>query len=127
MLDIVTGLLDNRAAAMRWLIARVRNMTSAPARSLYRQTVDLASSDQQAVADLPGGGHLLECWARRRQNLKAYRARLLDTGIRPEELLPDLLHLHHVRAAGLDRTGERACLHLARAAALSQTARAKEP
>jgi hypothetical protein len=38
-------------------------------------------------------------------------------------VLPDLLHLHHARVAGPDVAAERACLHLARAAALSWLAR----
>ncbi|WP_182884452.1 hypothetical protein [Microbispora sp. H10885] len=40
-------------------------------------------------------------------------------------LLPELLHLHHVRMAGTSLENERVCLHLTRAAALSWTARAR--
>lgn len=127
MIDIATGLLGTPATAMRWLVDHTRTTTPAPPRPLYRQAVDLAHPDQRAVADLPDGDHLLACWTQRREKLHAYRTLLTGAGARPmEELLPDLLHLHHVRMAGLDLPGERVCLHLARAAALSWIARAKE-
>jgi hypothetical protein len=66
----------------------------------------------------------MDRWAERRQALAAWRDGLpAISAIPPIELLPDLLHLHHVRVAGLDLDSERACLHLARAAALSWTTR----
>ncbi|RAY15000.1 lantibiotic dehydratase [Actinomadura craniellae] len=125
ILDITAGLLGSPAAATRWLIDHACTTTPAPARPLYRQAVTLADPDQHQVSALPGGDHLLACWARRRQKLRAYRA--LTDARSARELLPDLLHLHHTRMAGLDLPGERRCLHLARAAALSRAARAKGP
>jgi hypothetical protein len=60
----------------------------------------------------------------RREVLAGWRDGLpAISGTAPADLLPDLLHLHHVRIAGLDLDSERACLHLARAAALSWTTR----
>ncbi|WP_433464092.1 lantibiotic dehydratase [Spirillospora sp. CA-128828] len=128
MLDLATGLLGDGNQARRWLIAHARTTSTAPARPLYQQAVAHASPDQETVAALPGGDQILACWKLRRDGLAAYREILTATGARPvADLLPDLLHLHHARAAGPDRDNELACLHLARAAALSWTARTMEP
>ncbi|ABD11407.1 hypothetical protein ThrDRAFT_04286 [Frankia casuarinae] len=129
MLAIVTGLIGDTAEATSWLISHTRTEPSAPARALYQQTVALANpADPRALAAQPGGEHVLSCWAHRREALTAYRHVLQETRAEaPTSLLPDLLHLHHVRMAGVSLAGERACLHLARAAALSWTARTRNP
>jgi hypothetical protein len=63
-------------------------------------------------------------WEARRASLAAYRSALERARtLRPQELLPDLLHLHQARMSGPDLAKERVSLHLARAAALSQLAR----
>jgi lantibiotic biosynthesis protein len=128
MLDLVIALIGDSAAAMRWLIEHARTEASAPARPLYDQAIALANpNNHHDLATQPGGEHVVSCWAQRRAALAAYRQVLGETGTIPATvLLPDLLHLHHVRMAGTDPAGERACLHLARAAALSWTARTKK-
>jgi thiopeptide-type bacteriocin biosynthesis protein len=125
MVDLVTAVIDDPQRALRWLIARTRAHRPAPQRAVYDQAIELANPyDRGALAALPGGERLLACWEERRRVLAAWRDSLpAVSAIPPVELLPDLLHLHHVRVAGLDLDGERACLHLARAAALSWTAR----
>jgi class I lanthipeptide synthase len=127
MLDIAIALIEDTAEAMSWLIEHTRAEASAPARALYDQAVVLANPhDQRDLATQPGGEHVGTCWARRREALATYRRVLQETGTSLVTiLLPDLLHLHHVRVAGTDLAGEHACLHLARAAALSWTARPK--
>ncbi|WP_239373478.1 lantibiotic dehydratase [Frankia sp. Cj5] len=127
MLDIVIGLLADPTAAMSWLIGHTRTEPSAPARELYKQALALANPiDQRELAAQPGGTHVVSRWALRREALATYRRVLEETSAAdPSVLLPDLLHLHHVRMAGTSPAGERACLHLARAAALSWTARAR--
>ncbi|KPM50575.1 lantibiotic dehydratase [Frankia sp. R43] len=129
VVDIVTGLIGDTAEATRWLISHTRTESSAPARTLYQQAVALANpADPRALAAQPGGERVLSCWAHRREALAAYRHVLQETRAEaPSALLPDLLHLHHVRMAGVSLAGERACLHLARAAALSWTARTRNP
>ncbi len=128
MLDIAIGLIGDAAEAMNWLIEHTRAEASAPARALYDQALVLANpNDQRDLATQSGGEHVVLSWARRRTALAAYRRTLQEAGTIPSTvLLPDLLHLHHVRMAGTDLAGERACLHLARAAASSWTARAKK-
>ncbi|MCM3884298.1 lantibiotic dehydratase [Frankia sp. R82] len=126
MLDITIGLISDAAEAMTWLIEHTRTEPSAPARALYRQAIALANpTDQRDLATQPFGTSIISSWTRRREALATYRRVLRETGTAsPAVLLPDLLHLHHARMVGTDLTGERACLHLARAAALSWTARA---
>ncbi|KAB8192541.1 lantibiotic dehydratase [Nonomuraea phyllanthi] len=125
MLDIAAALLGDRAAAMRWLIDHTRPDASAPDRAIYEQAVRLAAPDDHAElhAAQPAGEQIITCWERRRRTLAAYRRTLEETGTPPAVVLPDLLHLHHVRMAGPSLSSERACLHLARAAALSWTNR----
>ncbi|MFD6983636.1 thiopeptide-type bacteriocin biosynthesis protein, partial [Streptomyces sp. NPDC059956] len=120
MVDISTGLLGDTSAAMHWLVERTRTHPTAPPRAVYRQAVDLATG---AVTVLDA--HVTTLWAERRLALAEYRRALTDTALSPEEVLADLLHLHHVRMRGPGLDEERAHLHLARAAALSWTARAK--
>ncbi|MGH3868021.1 MAG: lantibiotic dehydratase C-terminal domain-containing protein [Pseudonocardiaceae bacterium] len=70
------------------------------------------------------GSSIATAWARRRAALAAYRDTLTASGeIAPNSVLPDLLHLHHVRMAGISPDTERLCGRLARAAALSWTTR----
>ncbi|KJY27649.1 lantibiotic dehydratase C-terminal domain-containing protein, partial [Streptomyces sp. NRRL S-495] len=70
------------------------------------------------------GTAITDAWARRRAALDTYRRHLIALdGPRPDEVLASLLHMHHIRAAGIDPTAERAHLRLARAAALSWTIR----
>ncbi|MEU4645537.1 lantibiotic dehydratase [Micromonospora sp. NPDC023814] len=46
--------------------------------------------------------------------LAAYRSLVVDDGLDPDEVLGDLLHLHHARMIGVDLASERHCLRLAR-------------
>ncbi|MFJ7911896.1 lantibiotic dehydratase [Kitasatospora sp. NPDC096204] len=121
MTDIAAGLLGDTTTAMRWLIDHTRTSPTAPARTVYRQAVDLVTTGPTALSE-----QVAAAWAARREALTAYRRTLQSAGISPEDLLPDLLHLHHVRMHGPDLDEERAHLHLARAAALSRTARRKQ-
>lgn len=126
MLDLAIAFLGDAATAMSWLIDHARTDASAPDRALYDQALSLASPyERSALAAQPLGEHVLSCWTLRRKTLTAYRSALSKAGSLPAAVLPDLLHLHHVRMAGTSLTSERACLHLARAAALSWTARTR--
>ncbi|MFD7130642.1 lantibiotic dehydratase [Streptomyces sp. NPDC059894] len=126
MLDLAIGLIGGPGDAMRWLIDRARTTGTAPDRGLYDQAIALADPhDRTVLTGQPGGGEVVAGWTRRRDALAAYRSALAATGgATTTVLLPELLHLHHTRMAGLDKEAERRCVHLARAAALSWTARA---
>lgn len=127
MLDLVTGLIGNSTEALTWLISHARTTTTAPARALYDQAVSLANPNHhQHLVSQPGGEQIVTSWSRRRDALAAYRTALQQSGTADATaVLPELLHLHHTRIAGVDLEAERQCLHLARAAALSWTARAR--
>ncbi|QKV97962.1 lantibiotic dehydratase [Streptomyces sp. NA02950] len=127
LLDLTTSLIGNPAEAMTWLIDHARTTSTAPARALYDQAVTLGNPHGHGhLARQPGGERIVARWAQRREALAAYKA-VLDTAstARATTLLPELLHLHHTRISGLDLDAERQCLHLARAAALSWTARGR--
>lgn len=120
MVDIATGLLGGTAEAMHWLIEHTRTDTNPPPRIVYRQAVDLVTVESPGL-----DAHVTASWSARRVVLAGYRRALADAEVPPQDLLADLLHLHHVRMCGPGLPQERAHLHLARAAALSWTARAR--
>jgi thiopeptide-type bacteriocin biosynthesis protein len=122
MADIATAATGDDAEAMRWLNEHTKPDSSPPPREVYDEAVALVCEPRPgATADVR------QAWLARRTALAGYRSVLEQAGtISLTELLPDLLHLHHARTTGLDIDAERACLHLARAAALSWLARARQ-
>lgn len=128
MLDVVIGLVGDAGEAMRWFIDCAQTTGTAPDRGLYDQAIALANlHDRTHLSQQPGGEELLARWTLRRDALALYRSALATAGgLTATVVLPELLHLHHTRMAALDMEAERRCVHLARAAALSWTARSKE-
>ncbi len=125
LFDLTIALLGNPDQAAEWLISNTRAHQPGPSRTLYRKALAWADPTRlDRLAALPHGPRLLDTWAQRRDALTCYRDQLHATGSTATDLMPDLIHLHHTRVAGPDLNGERACLHLARAAALAWTARA---
>ncbi|WP_329353000.1 lantibiotic dehydratase [Streptomyces sp. NBC_01261] len=128
MVDIAVGLLGDDEKAMRWLIGHTRTDRSAPPRTVYDQTVALTTALLTPRAPGPPApdARVAASWTARRAALAAYRSALdgAETPL-PQDLLSDLLHLHHVRMRGPGLPEERVHLHLARAAALSWTARTR--
>lgn len=128
MVDIAVGLLGDDAKAMRWLVRHTHTDRSAPPRAVYDQTIALTTAlvTHRAPGTPVLDARVIASWSARRAALAAYRSALEGAGtLPPQDLLPDLLHLHHVRMRGPGFPEERAHLHLARAAALSWTARAR--
>jgi lantibiotic biosynthesis protein len=126
LVDLVIAFTGRRDTGLRWLIEHVdRISTPALARDLQAQAIELCNptNDGAALRALPGGDLITACWQRRRAAVVAYRdvlaSRETATGVAQQTVLPDLLHLHCIRVAGLDRDAEIGCLRLARAAALS--------
>ncbi|MER5210940.1 lantibiotic dehydratase [Streptomyces sp. NPDC002838] len=119
--DIATGLLGSRKDACTWL---VQHLLRGDGESVPRnvQALALRLSEPAApgiLTDLDGGDAVADAWEERRRALARYRLALADDA--PETVLPSLLHMHHNRVAGIDRTAEAACRRIARAAALSWT------
>ncbi|MFJ9898150.1 lantibiotic dehydratase [Streptomyces sp. NPDC091280] len=128
MVDIAVGLLGDDMEAMRWLIGHTHTERSAPPRAVYDQAIALTTAllTPGLTGRLAPDARVTASWSARRSALAAYRSALDRSGmLSARELLPDLLHLHHVRAHGPGLPEERSHLHLARAAALSWTARAR--
>ncbi|MFB8775803.1 lantibiotic dehydratase [Streptomyces broussonetiae] len=120
MVDIAAAVLGDSTTAMQWLIEHTRTDPTAPPRTVYRQAVGLVNAPPAGLSK-----DVSAAWSARREALADYRRALTDAAIHPDELLPDLLHLHHVRMRGPGLPEERTHLHLARAAALSWMARAR--
>lgn len=122
MLDIAAGFLGPDTDPARWFVDTIATTPApAPDRHLRQHVVRLAAAqDRHTQLDVP----VTEAWSRRRAALAAYRAGL-DPHDQPDPsaVLRSLLHLHSIRATGLSPDTERTCLRLARAAALSLTAR----
>jgi thiopeptide-type bacteriocin biosynthesis protein len=119
--DIATGLLGSRRAALGWLVRNLpRSEGSAPSRQLQALAVRWAGPD--ANSDLVALA-LAQPWEVRRTSLDRYRKALVETGTDPADVLASLLHMHHNRVAGIDTAAEATCRRTARAAALSWTAR----
>ncbi|XUL85292.1 lantibiotic dehydratase [Streptomyces galilaeus] len=121
---IATAFLGSTEAAMSWLIDHIPPNPPAPvARPQFTETVRLAdpSGDWAALHDVPGGQAIVEAWADRDATLAAYRPHLPGPetqGIRLDDVLNSLLHVHFVRHLAVDFPEEAICLYLTRAAAL---------
>lgn len=120
-LDITTGFLGSHRAACTWLTHNLpRSDGDLVPRTVQALALRLAQPDaHNALTHLPGGDAVAEAWDARRRTLDHYRKVLADAT--PDALLPSLLHMHHNRVAGIDRTAEATCRRTARAAALSLT------
>ncbi|MEU3185145.1 thiopeptide-type bacteriocin biosynthesis protein [Streptomyces sp. NPDC006923] len=124
--DLTAGFLGDPASGHRWLVEHfLKGEGTAPARDVQAQVVRLTrpGDDFAVLRALPGGEDVAKAWRQRREALALYRASLMDSGADPTAVLPSLLHMHHNRAAGIDTAAEATCRRMARAAALSWTAR----
>jgi thiopeptide-type bacteriocin biosynthesis protein len=112
---------------MRWLIDHpTTDPTPAPDRAVVRQAILLAEQDEQvALTAIAGGSQIAAAWRARHDAATAYvRCLATDTGhVRRAAPYESLLHMHHVRAHGIDPAAERLCHRVARSVVLSWTAR----
>lgn len=115
--DIATGFLGSREDACTWLIQHLRRGEGVH-RNVRALALRMTGPNAAGVlTDVNGGDAVVSAWEERRHTLARYRLALV--GDTPESVLPSLLHMHHNRVAGIDRTAEAACRRIARAAALS--------
>lgn len=120
MTDLVHALLGNASAARRWLIDYAPSVPTDRAEAAQTMTLTAPDRDPQPVP-------IRKAWEQRAEAARTYAKALAELGSTAEEVLPDLLHLHAVRLFGPDPDAERACLALARTAAVSWNARMQEP
>ncbi|MER7497023.1 lantibiotic dehydratase [Streptomyces pharetrae] len=130
MVDIATALLGSPQTGRAWLTTNFgKSEGVACSRDVQELAVFLAGADADArtaaLRQLPRGQHVAGTWALRRRLLDHYRQALQAAGTDPATVVPSLLHMHHNRAVGIDPDAEAVCRRLARAAALSWTARAE--
>ncbi|WP_042366959.1 lantibiotic dehydratase [Streptacidiphilus neutrinimicus] len=126
---IAAAFLGDTKAAMRWLSTHILAVAPGPVpRPQFRETVWLAdpTDDWAALRGAPGGEAVVAAWAERDHALAAYRTRLHVSdgqGIRLDDVLSSLLHVHFVRHVAVDFPEEAICLYLTRAAALAWMSR----
>ncbi|TCJ34640.1 lantibiotic dehydratase [Parafrankia sp. BMG5.11] len=111
---------DRQAATAAGMITIVRGFTGDGARWLVDHVPHRSGSRLQpaqlAGARLPYGDETLPA------ALATYRTFTDQDGLDTDQVLADLLHLHHARMIGVDTASERHCLRLARAVALTELA-----
>lgn len=116
--SIAAAFTGSGGAGARWLIEHAKTTG---------QTTCMPRTARSAVAEVArlAGSQPDARWEIRHQAVAAYRAAISagTDDLDPDAVLVSLLHAHHIRAAGIDRDDERACLRLARAVALAHAAR----
>jgi len=109
---------DRQAATAAGMITIVDGFTGAGARWLVdhapRRTGPRLQPAQLAGARLPHRDRDLAA------ALASYRTLAQRDGLNTDQVLADLLHLHHARMIGVDTASERHCLRLARAVARTE-------
>ncbi|MFI6008688.1 lantibiotic dehydratase [Streptomyces sp. NPDC051243] len=124
--DIADTFLGSPADSRTWLTANLLKNDGDPApRDVLTTAIRLITPDpdRASLQSLPDSAYVATTWALRRDTLTAYHQALKANGADPAAVLPSLLHMHHNRVAGIAPDGEATCRRLARAAALSWTAR----
>lgn len=126
MLDIAAAFLGGIEAGTAWILARGDDRRAPAPRDIRAQAVALAdpAGDYAALRSLPFGPALGQAWNRRRSALASYASKL-GSETQRDTALESLLHVHHNRAIGIDRSSESVCRRLARAAALAWTERSR--
>jgi class I lanthipeptide synthase len=127
MVDLAAAMTGGPVAGMRWLLDRRSSRTvGALVRDEVRQAVRLAdpADDHAALRSLPAGELIVDAWQARRRAATTYHARLAQAPAAPapESVLVSLLHLHHIRAIGIDPDSEHLTERTARAVALAWSA-----
>ncbi|MCD5316827.1 lantibiotic dehydratase [Kineosporia babensis] len=128
LLDITHHLVGDYSQAIRlWEDGGLRGVAGGIDRKTRTLALKLGSPEQeQRFGALIGAPNLTRSWNQREGALKGYRTALRSAGRLPEHVLPALVHLHHVRAYGLDSAHEDHTQRCAREIAHSLLARARK-
>ncbi|GAA1928160.1 lantibiotic dehydratase [Streptomyces sodiiphilus] len=132
MINLAAAMTGGRSVGMRWLLDRRPSRTvGALPREAVRQAIHLAdpADDYTALRSVAEGELIAEAWQNRHRAAARYAASLARTpdAPAPETVLVSLLHMHHIRAVGIDADGERITDRVARAVALAWSARSNTP
>ncbi|MFJ2955714.1 lantibiotic dehydratase [Streptomyces sp. NPDC087270] len=125
LVDLAHAITGGTEPGMRWLIDHPELAHGAAAldRDVRRKTLRLAHG--MTLLTIPGGPEIAAAWQARSEAAARYASCLTpeNTRVTPSSALTSLLHMHHVRALGIDPAGEAATGKLARAVALAWAAR----
>ncbi|UGQ14980.1 lantibiotic dehydratase [Yinghuangia sp. ASG 101] len=120
---IAVAYLGSPEAGLQWLAERIAPCMSTKVgklpRDLSQDAMRLCNPSDRwaALRATPGGDAVSDASAARDQALAAYRKALVEPGIDSDAVLSSLLHVHFIRAVGIDPEAEAVALRLARAAA----------
>ncbi|MGH3941778.1 MAG: lantibiotic dehydratase [Pseudonocardiaceae bacterium] len=127
LVDLAVSFAGSAQAGLDWLAREFPQEHGRLEPALRDQALELVDphGTWTALRSLPGGADVVAAWQTRAVALATYREHL--TGQRdPLEVLRSLVHLHHIRAVGVDPDAERVTSRLARTCALRHTAGHKE-
>lgn len=125
LVDLAVAVTGSESAGMRWLTDHPELTVGAPMRDREIRQQTLRIADGQALYQVPGGDAIAAAWSARSRAAARYAACLTSatTRLTPGSVLTSLLHIHHIRALGIDAESEAMTHKLARAVALAQAAR----
>ncbi|TWE14986.1 thiopeptide-type bacteriocin biosynthesis protein [Prauserella muralis] len=125
--DVAVNFAGSVQSGLDWLLRELRQQHGRLQPALRDRALEL--TDPEAVwtslRSVSGGEKVVTAWQRRAVALAAYRVALAEQRD-PLTVLPSLLHLHHIRAVGVDPALERVTGRLARASARRAAARRGE-
>ncbi len=118
LVDLAASYTPTPGEGCRWLIDHLPHEPGVLNPAVRDEALRLADPgrNRATLAAQPGGDRVGAAWHRRRVALAAYHDQLAAQRD-PQPVLRSLLHLHHVRAIGVDPDRERITHRLARAAA----------
>jgi thiopeptide-type bacteriocin biosynthesis protein len=120
--DLAGALLGGQQAGFRWFVEHPDAGGTRPLdREARREVLAMTQSLPGREEAVPAG--VRQAWHARAVAAERYVAQLRAWGMEPADVTTSLLHIHHNRAHGVDPDVEATTYRLARAAALSYTAR----
>ncbi|MFD5781757.1 lantibiotic dehydratase [Streptomyces sp. NPDC126933] len=124
LVDLATRFAPHVEEGLRWLAQELPHEKGPLDRVLRDRALDLADpyGNASGLGSAPGTEAVAAAWQQRATVLAAYREQL-SAQRDPLTVLGPLLHLHHVRALGIDPDRERVTRRLIRTCALRHTAR----
>ncbi|MBV9139354.1 MAG: thiopeptide-type bacteriocin biosynthesis protein [Pseudonocardiales bacterium] len=127
LVDLAASFAGSAQAGLSWLAGELPQEHGRLEPALRDQALELADphGTWTTLRSLPGGGDVVAVWRTRAVALATYGKYL--AGQRDQfTILRSLLHLHHIRAVGVDPDVERVACRLARACALRHSAGREE-
>ncbi len=127
LVDLAASFAGSAQMGLNWLVRELPQEHGRLEPALREQALELADpyGRQTRLRSLSCGGDVVAAWRTRAVALAAYGEHLAEE-CDQLKVLRSLLHLHHIRAVGVDLDLERVTVRLARACALCRTASREE-